>query len=139
MRRRSRRSIRGWTKKTASRNSRNSSRRCNLLMQSPRRHPERRADAARGHKVRATPFESREIIMVPARTPLPNYRRDVASALAVFVAATDFAYSDRAKEDSSAPSGEKCRQACEADLKSDTGWLTISGLFWLREGENRFA
>ena len=108
-------------------------------MQSPRRHPERRADAARGHKVRATPFESREIIMVPARTPLPNYRRDVASALALFVAAAAFAFSARAQDAAYRASVEKWRQAYEADLKSDTGWLTISGLFWLREGENRFG
>ena len=34
---------------------------------------------------------------------------------------------------------EKWRQAYEARLKSDTGWLTVSGLFWLHEGENRFG
>lgn len=34
---------------------------------------------------------------------------------------------------------EKWRQAYEADLKSDHGWLTISGLFWLHEGENHFG
>jgi uncharacterized protein len=34
---------------------------------------------------------------------------------------------------------EKWRQAYEAELKSDTGWLTVSGLFWLHEGENTFG
>ena len=34
---------------------------------------------------------------------------------------------------------EKWRQDYEADLKSDHGWLTISGLFWLHEGENKFG
>jgi len=34
---------------------------------------------------------------------------------------------------------EKWRQDYEADLKSDHGWLTISGLFWLHDGENRFG
>jgi hypothetical protein len=34
---------------------------------------------------------------------------------------------------------EKWRQEYEADLRSDHGWLTISGLFWLHEGENRFG
>ena len=24
-------------------------------------------------------------------------------------------------------------------LKSDEGWLTLAGLFWLKEGENRFG
>jgi uncharacterized protein (DUF1684 family) len=33
----------------------------------------------------------------------------------------------------------KWRQEYEADLTSDHGWLTISGLFWLHEGENRFG
>jgi uncharacterized protein (DUF1684 family) len=34
---------------------------------------------------------------------------------------------------------EKWRQAYEQDLKSDKGWLTVSGLFWLHEGENTFG
>jgi uncharacterized protein len=34
---------------------------------------------------------------------------------------------------------EKWRQDYEADLKSDNGWLTVSGLFWLHGGENRFG
>src|SRR5271165_5544937 len=34
---------------------------------------------------------------------------------------------------------EKWRQDREARLTSDDGWLTVSGLFWLHEGENRFG
>ncbi len=34
---------------------------------------------------------------------------------------------------------EKWRHDYEAQLTSDNGWLTISGLFWLHEGENRFG
>jgi len=34
---------------------------------------------------------------------------------------------------------EKWRQDYENELKSDHGWLTIAGLFWLHEGENRFG
>jgi uncharacterized protein len=34
---------------------------------------------------------------------------------------------------------EKWRADYETDLKSDHGWLVISGLFWLHEGENRFG
>jgi len=34
---------------------------------------------------------------------------------------------------------EKWRQAYEADLKSDHGWLSVSGLFWLHEGANTFG
>ena len=31
---------------------------------------------------------------------------------------------------------EKWRQAREANLKKDDGWLTVAGLFWLKEGVN---
>ena len=34
---------------------------------------------------------------------------------------------------------EKWRAEYEADLKSDHGWLTVTGLFWLHEGENKFG
>ena len=34
---------------------------------------------------------------------------------------------------------EKWRHDYEAQLTSDNGWLTVSGLFWLHEGENRFG
>jgi uncharacterized protein len=34
---------------------------------------------------------------------------------------------------------EKWRQEYQSSLTSDTGWLTVSGLFWLREGENTFG
>jgi uncharacterized protein (DUF1684 family) len=31
---------------------------------------------------------------------------------------------------------EKWRSEREADLKKETGWLTVAGLFWLKEGIN---
>lgn len=31
------------------------------------------------------------------------------------------------------------RQNREAELKADDGWLTLAGLFWLKEGENSFG
>jgi uncharacterized protein (DUF1684 family) len=34
---------------------------------------------------------------------------------------------------------ERWRHAREASLHSDTGWLTVVGLFWLKEGPNRFG
>jgi uncharacterized protein len=34
---------------------------------------------------------------------------------------------------------EKWRRDYQAKLTSDTGWLTVSGLFWLHEGENSFG
>lgn len=38
-----------------------------------------------------------------------------------------------------APGIKKWRQEREIRLKSDTGWLTVAGLFWLKEGPNRFG
>jgi uncharacterized protein (DUF1684 family) len=34
---------------------------------------------------------------------------------------------------------EKWRQDYETKLKGDDGWLSVAGLFWLHEGENRFG
>jgi uncharacterized protein len=34
---------------------------------------------------------------------------------------------------------EQWRQAYEAKLRGDDGWLTVSGLFWMHEGDNRFG
>src|SRR5437870_2396404 len=34
---------------------------------------------------------------------------------------------------------QKWRQDHEANLKSENGWLAITGLFWLKEGDNRFG
>jgi len=34
---------------------------------------------------------------------------------------------------------EKWRHDYEAQLTSDSGWLSVSGLFWLHEGENHFG
>src|SRR5437870_613122 len=34
---------------------------------------------------------------------------------------------------------EKWRQAYESRLKSDTGWLTVTGLFWLNDAAKRFS
>jgi uncharacterized protein len=34
---------------------------------------------------------------------------------------------------------EKWRQEYETSLRADYGWLSVSGLFWLHEGENKFG
>ena len=60
----------------------------------------------------------------------------VASAAAL---ASVFPQDTRAEESGYRASVEKWRADYEGDLKSDRGWLTISGLFWLHEGENRFG
>ena len=41
--------------------------------------------------------------------------------------------------DSYRASIEKWRQDYEGSLKADGGWLSVCGLFWLHEGENRFG
>ena len=52
------------------------------------------------------------------------------SLLVILVAASVFAQSSFHVEN------RKWRQEREAKLKADDGWLTVSGLFWLKEGEN---
>src|SRR5882724_6656373 len=52
--------------------------------------------------------------------------------LALFVAISVWA-DDRAYQAAIA----KWRQQKETDLKADGGWLTVTGLFWLKEGRNR--
>src|SRR5215467_4283526 len=53
------------------------------------------------------------------------------AALLVFLGAADVAGYQK--------SVEQWRQAYEAKLKADDGWLTVSGLFWMHEGDNRFG
>jgi uncharacterized protein (DUF1684 family) len=53
----------------------------------------------------------------------------VVAAL-VAVAAADEAYRAQVR---------KWREEREARLKKDDGWLTLAGLFWLKEGANRFG
>jgi uncharacterized protein (DUF1684 family) len=64
-----------------------------------------------------------------------SVRRGVFIALIVLVVACAVYASDAAYRQSV----EKWRRDYEADLKSDNGWLTVSGLFWLHEGENHFG
>ncbi len=51
-------------------------------------------------------------------------------ALALFLVASAFAQSDYAQ------SIEKWRSEEAADLQKDNGWLTLTGLFWLKDGTN---
>lgn len=54
--------------------------------------------------------------------------------LAVLISACSFAADSAYRQ-----SVEKWRQEYHATLISDSGWLTVSGLFWLKEGDNRFG
>ena len=53
-----------------------------------------------------------------------------AACLGVFAAGGNDSYRDLI---------ERWRQKREADLKANDGWLTVSGLFWLRSGETRIG
>jgi uncharacterized protein len=62
-----------------------------------------------------------------------------AGAVTLCIAALLVALAAHADNPTYRQSVEKWRQAYEAQLKSDGGWLTVSGLFWLHEGENSFG
>lgn len=63
----------------------------------------------------------------------------VVGAALIFAALSASLWLARAGDLTYRASVEKWRQDYEASLKSDDGWLTVSGLFWLHEGENRFG
>jgi uncharacterized protein len=54
-------------------------------------------------------------------------------------AAVCFATAFAAENTSYHQSVETWRKTYETKLTSDTGWLTVSGIFWLHDGENRFG
>ncbi len=58
--------------------------------------------------------------------------RLMAPALVVAYCAASFA-----GESSYRATIERWRAQQEAELKADDGWLTVSGLFWLKQGINR--
>jgi uncharacterized protein len=65
------------------------------------------------------------------------YRRQRVFAL--FLAILFLACAAAADSSAYRQSIEKWRHDYEAQLTSENGWLTVSGLFWLHEGENRFG
>ena len=58
-----------------------------------------------------------------------------ALALIVALAVNTMAFAQDPSRDTIA----KFRAEREAELKAEDGWLSVSGLFWLKEGENRFG
>jgi uncharacterized protein (DUF1684 family) len=62
-----------------------------------------------------------------------------AAAVVLCIAAASISFAGRADAPTYRQAVEKWRQAYEAQLKSDSGWLTVSGLFWLHDGENTFG
>lgn len=66
-----------------------------------------------------------------------NHSR-LLTALAVMAALAAAAFG-QAPEASYPAAMKAWREKREAELKSDNGWLTVAGLFWLKEGANRFG
>jgi len=65
-------------------------------------------------------------------------RRQIVHVFAsLFLLAT--VYVTASAQDSYEKTIQKWRIEREAKLKADDGWLTVSGLFWLREGQNDFG
>jgi uncharacterized protein (DUF1684 family) len=60
-------------------------------------------------------------------------------SLTAFLVALLLTFSASADSAAYRQSIEKWRSNYQAELTSDTGWLTVCGLFWLHEGENRFG
>jgi uncharacterized protein len=66
-------------------------------------------------------------------------QRTMLTGLACCLALGVICFFARAAEVTYRASVEKWRQEYEAKLKSDDGWLTVAGLFWLHDGNNRFG
>ncbi|MBL8190716.1 MAG: DUF1684 domain-containing protein [Acidobacteria bacterium] len=67
-----------------------------------------------------------------------NIRHSLAQLFAGFVLLAVVAVAASA-QDSYDQTIQKWRAEREAKLKADDGWLTVTGLFWLREGQNEFG
>jgi uncharacterized protein len=72
-------------------------------------------------------------------TPLARHSRSLTLLVALIAFSVASAPSAPIADPVYRASVEKWRQAHEADLESDHGWLSVSGLFWLHEGENTFG
>lgn len=66
-----------------------------------------------------------------------NERKLAALALVLMIALTAGALA--ADGPSYAGQMKQWRAARDAELKADDGWLTLAGLFWLKEGDNRIG
>ena len=64
-------------------------------------------------------------------------RKPVALALVLMMALATGAFA--ADKRSYAAQIKRWRAERDAELKADDGWLTLAGLFWLKEGDNRIG
>ena len=68
-----------------------------------------------------------------------GFHKSVFSAMALFLPLAVLAGTANTTDPAYRAEIEKWRQQREARLTSDNGWLTVAGLFWLKEGDNRFG
>ena len=68
-----------------------------------------------------------------------TFQRGLLRAVVFAIAASAVCVATRANDSAYQAAIQKWRQDREARLRSNNGWLTVSGLFWLHEGENRFG
>ena len=66
-----------------------------------------------------------------------NERKPAALALVLMIMLTVGTFA--ADGPSYAGQMKQWRAARDAELKADDGWLTLAGLFWLKEGDNRIG
>jgi uncharacterized protein (DUF1684 family) len=71
--------------------------------------------------------------------PLASHSRSLILLAALIAVCVASAPSAPIADPAYRASVEKWRQAYETDLRSDHGWLSVSGLFWLHEGANTFG
>jgi len=68
-----------------------------------------------------------------------EFHKCVISAMALFLPMAALTATVNITDPAYRAEIEKWRQQREARLTSDNGWLTVAGLFWLKEGDNRFG
>src|SRR4051794_35572752 len=80
-----------------------------------------------------------------AMTTIVNYRETrkflwcILALAMLWTTTTVFAQKQGKPADEYQSSVLKWREERQANLRADNGWLTLAGLFWLHEGENKFG
>src|SRR5581483_4312424 len=69
------------------------------------------------------------------RTQAKRQPTSLGLALIVVIACSAFASNKKTYE----AQIKQWRAERDAELKADDGWLTLAGLFWLKEGDNRIG
>ena len=65
-----------------------------------------------------------------------GFHKALFTAVALFLPLASLAMAADTTDSAYRAEIEKWRQQREENLKLDGGWLTVAGLFWLKDGEN---